>query len=547
MSTARIRLRYDLHTASATGFHSLSEPPGDQCHYSQGIAMSDPRTPRILIEETIVDESIEVVTISGPQRLPQVLGLFDATAIVVGSIIGSGIFLKVSAVDKALEAYGFLAIMGTWLFVGVITLCGSLALAELGAMFPHAGGPYLYIREAFGKLPAFLWGWTEFWVVRTGSVGALACATVLYLNQILPLSAVGQTVMAVTIIVGLSVVNLFSTKAGAAVQGAATVSKVAFLAALIVLPFVFRTIDVANLQPLLVLPKETTAAMSFLKALGIAMVAVLWPYDGWINLGPVAEDIKDPRRNVPRAMAIGLGIVIVVYLGANLSYHLVLPMNHLANSGTVAADVFQKMFGPQGAHIAAIGVMISTFGATNSNMITGPRIYLAIARDGLVPSWLHRIHPRFHTPANTIVMQAIWAVFLVLLFSVWDPNAPVISQSAIGLGYGDVSEVAALTSGEEHSRRLKSAFDNLTDSVICAGLIFYGMAVAAVYVLRRTQPLTHRPYKTWGYPFTPALLLLAYAGAFVSLLMERWTQTMGVLSLIGAGIAYYFVVKKLKR
>ena len=169
-------------------------------------------------------------------------------------------------------------------------------------MFPHAGGPYLYIREAFGKLPAFLWGWTEFWVVRTGSIGALACATVLYFNHVFPLSPIGQTVMAVTIIIGLSFINRFSTKAGAGVQAAATISKVAFLAALIVLPFIFRRIDMQHLQPLFDLPRTPGDALSFLKALGIAMVAVLWPYDGWTNLGPVAEDIQDPKRNVPRAM-----------------------------------------------------------------------------------------------------------------------------------------------------------------------------------------------------------------------------------------------------
>ena len=358
------------------------------------------------------------------EQLPQVLGLFDATMIVVGSIIGSGIFLKISAIDTALQQYGFLSIMGTWLFVGIITLCGSLALAELGAMFPHAGGPYLYIREAFGSLPAFLWGWTEFWVVRTGSVGALACATVLYMNEVLPMTPLGQTAVALTIVIGLSAVNMFSTKAGAGVQSVATVSKVTFLAALIILPFVFQATDISRPQPLLDIPTDGAGISAFLKALGIAMVAVLWPYDGWINLGPVAEDIRDPKRNVPRAMAIGLGTVIVVYLGANLSYHLVLPMSHLAQSGTVAADVFQTMFGPVGAKIAAIGVMISTFGATNSNMITGPRIYLAIARDGLIPSWLHQIHATCRTPVNTIFIQAVWTIFLVILFSIWNPNEP---------------------------------------------------------------------------------------------------------------------------
>lgn len=483
-----------------------------------------------------------------PDRLPQVLGLFDATMIVVGSIIGSGIFLKVSAVDSALEPYGFLAIMGTWLFVGVITLCGSLALAELGAMFPHAGGPYLYIREAYGKLPAFLWGWTEFWVMRTGSVGALACATVLYFNQVFPITPHGQTSMAVLIIAGLSIINLCSTRAGATVQAVATMSKVGFLAALIGLPFIFRHTDTTNLQPLWNMPDAPGSTGNFLKALGIAMVAVLWPYDGWINLGPVAEDIKDPKRNVPRAMAIGLGTVIVVYLGANLSYHLVLPIHHLADSSTVAADVFEKMFGHQGAQIAAIGVMISTFGATNSNMITGPRIYLAIARDGLVPNWLQKIHPRFLTPANTILLQAVWAIFLVLLFSIRDPDAPAAPPVPTATATStSVVAVAVPSAGEAHSRRLKNAFDNLTDSVICAGLIFYGMAVAAVYILRHRQPDRHRPYRTWGYPITPALLLLAYLGAFVSLLLQQWAQTVSVLCLISAGVVYYRIATAVQR
>ena len=482
------------------------------------------------------------------EQLPQVLGLFDATMIVVGSIIGSGIFLKISAIDTALQQYGFLSIMGTWLFVGIITLCGSLALAELGAMFPHAGGPYLYIREAFGSLPAFLWGWTEFWVVRTGSVGALACATVLYMNEVLPMTPLGQTAVALTIVIGLSAVNMFSTKAGAGVQSVATVSKVTFLAALIILPFVFQATDISRPQPLLDIPTDGAGISAFLKALGIAMVAVLWPYDGWINLGPVAEDIRDPKRNVPRAMAIGLGTVIVVYLGANLSYHLVLPMSHLAQSGTVAADVFQTMFGPVGAKIAAIGVMISTFGATNSNMITGPRIYLAIARDGLIPSWLHQIHATCRTPVNTIFIQAVWTIFLVILFSIWNPNEPAPAAiPVVADATSPVETTAAASSGEQHSRKMKSAFDNLTDSVICAGLIFYGMAVAAVYVLRWKRPHVERPYKTWGYPVTPALLLLAYAGAFVSLMLERWTQTVSVLLLIGAGIVYFFVATAFRR
>ncbi len=445
--------------------------------------------------------------------LPRILGLFDATMIVVGSIIGSGIFLKVGNVDKALQAYGFLPILGVWVGVGVVTLCGSLALAELGAMYPHAGGPYLYLREAYGRLPAFLWGWTEFWVVRTGSVGALACATVIYFTELVPLPVWGQASLAVGIVLGLSAINMFSTRWGATVQNIATVAKVVFLGGLIVLPYAMSQIEPANLQPMWNGDAGGASSLSFWKAIGVAMIAVLWPYDGWINLGPVAEEIKEPQRNVPRALSLGLGIVIVVYCGAILSYHLTLTTSHLAESATVAADVFQKLFGSTGAKIAALGVMCSTFGATNSNMITGPRIYFAIARDGLIPRWVQEIHPTRKTPANSIILQAVWTTILVVFFYCWKDKP-------------------------------KDAFDGLTDSVISAGLIFYSLAVGAVYVLRTKRPDLARPYKTWGYPVTPALLLIAYAGAFTSQIVEQPQQTAGVVALILSGVIYYFFASR---
>ena len=443
-----------------------------------------------------------------PRTLPRILTLFDATMIVVGSIIGSGIFLKVGNVDRVLGDYGFAPIMGVWVGVGIVTLCGSLALAELGAMYPNAGGPYLYLRESYGRLPAFLWGWTEFWVVRTGSIGALACATVIYFNELLPLPVWGQALLAVAIVIGLSMVNLFSTRWGASVQNVATVAKVVFLAGLIVLPFLMSKVEPGNLDPLWSASGDG-ASLGFWKAVGIAMIAVLWPYDGWINLGPVAEEIREPQRNVPRALSLGLGIVIVVYAGAILSYHLTLTTTHLSQSATVAADVFQKLFGSIGAKIAALGVMCSTFGATNSNMITGPRIYFAIARDGLIPRWVQQIHPVRQTPANSIIIQAVWTTLLVIVFYSWKDKP-------------------------------KDAFDGLTDSVICAGLIFYSLTVSAIYVLRWTRPDLPRPYRTWGYPITPALLIIAYACAFVSLLIEQWKETAGVLGLIAAGVVYYY-------
>lgn len=450
-------------------------------------------------------DSTEAVT------LPRVLGLFSAVTVVVGSIIGSGIFLKTGNVATALGSFG--PIIGVWIGVGLVTLCGSLALAELAAMAPHAGGPYVYLRMAYGRLPAFLWGWTEFWVVRAGSLGALSCATAIYLAQVVEgLDRVGQEVVAIVIVIGLSAINFLSTRWGASVQNVTTVIKVGFLGAIILLPMLMGKTDAANLEPIW----PASAGLGLWKGLGAAMVAVLWPYDGWINIAPVAEEIREPQRNLPLGLGLGMLVVIVVYVGANISYHLVLPMDQVAGSQAIAADVFQALFGPTGAKIAALGVMCSTFGAVNSNMLTGPRIYFAMARDGMLPAFICRVHGDYQTPSNAILVQAVWTTFLLLIFYAWKDNP-------------------------------KDAFDGLTDSVILGGLIFYSMTVSAVYVLRRTRPDLPRPYRTWGYPVTPLLLLVAYAGVLVSLLVQQWQESAGVLALIAAGVAFYAVSSRTAR
>jgi len=437
--------------------------------------------------------------------LPRVLGLFDSVMIVVGSIIGSGIFLKVSDVAAALN--DFYWIIAVWIGVGVITLCGSLALAELSAMYPQAGGPYLYLREAYGRPVAFLWGWTEFWVVRTGSLGALACATVINLNKVVPLSFAQQELVAVAIVLGLSAVHYFSTRQGAGVQNLTAVVKVLFLALLILLPWLWGQTAVANLQPD---PQSLSTTPPLWKGLALAMMAVFWPYDGWINIGPVAEEIREPQRNVPLGLSLGMLVVILVYTGANLSYHLTLPMADVIQTDTIAADVFGKLFGPTGMKLAALGVMISTFGAVNSNMLTGPRIYLAMARDRLIPVSLSKVHDAHQTPANAIVVQALWTMVLMRYFYATSDNP-------------------------------KQAFDGLTDSVILAGLIFYSLTVGAVYILRITRPEVPRPYRTWGFPVTPALLLLAYAVVFAWNLWGNWRQSFSVMALIGAGLVFYLI------
>lgn len=474
-----------------------------------------------------------------PKTLPRVLGLFDASAMVVGSIIGSGIFLKVGNVDQALMDWGFFPIIGVWIFVGLVTLCGSLALAELAAMYPQAGGPYLYLREAFGRLPAFLWAWTEFWVVKTGSVGALACATAIYLDEFLktsgeapsPLGHFGQMWVAVTIVMGSTLINMISTRWGASIQNLATIAKVSFLTMLIVLPLLMGKMDLKNLSPLWVSHPENAVSAtdsnapptststsnpsrSFVTALGIALMAVFWPYDGWINVAPVAEEIREPQVNISRALGLGVGVVILIYLGANLSYHLVLSIPKVATSDRLAANLFQSLFGERGRRFAALGVLCSTFGAATSNLIAGPRIYFAAARDQLVPHFLQRVHPRFQTPANSVLVQGTWATILLFVFF---------------LSYSHPKQV----------------FDLITDAVVVAGLIFYSLAVSSVYVLRSKRPDAARPYKTWGYPLTPAIMIAAYVFAFAGTLAKQWDRIGWVLALIALGSIYYAIVTRL--
>jgi APA family basic amino acid/polyamine antiporter len=372
-------------------------------------------------------------------------------------------------------------------------------------MLPHAGGPYVYLRAAYGRLPAFLWGWTELTVIRTGSLGALASATVIYLNEILPLPPGTQGLVAIGLIVLLTWLNWRSTRWGVTLQNLTVVIKVGFLVALITLPFVMGKANVANCEPWWPARLDVT----FWRAIGVAAVAVLWPYDGWINIGPLAEEVHEPQRNVPIALALGMTVIIAVYVGANAVYHLVLPMADVQASQAVASDVFVTMFGRIGAPLAALGVMCSTFGATQSNLLAGPRIYFAMARDGVLPAWLSQVHSANETPGNAVLIQGVWGSLLV------------------GAAY-------ALTA------RPIDAFDALTDFVIFGGSLFYAMAVAAVFVLRFRHPEWPRPYRTWGYPWTPALYLLAFAGALTSMLIDKWRQTSAGSLLILAGVAYFY-------
>lgn len=480
---------------------------------------------------------VEPSATSNPDKalLPRVLGPFDAVMIVVGGIIGSGIFLKVSDIDTAVPSFSL--IMAVWIVGGIVTLCGALALAELAAMLPQAGGPYVYLREAYGRPAAFLWGWAEFSIVRTGSLGSLACGTVIYFNQFLVsleqqgyapqwlaerlsddvkhpgMSHFSQALLAIAAVLLLSWVNIIGTRSSAWMQNVTTVIKVSFLALIIIGPWLAGS--AARITPApMAWPADPN--FQFFKMVGVAMIAVFWPYDGWINIGPIAEEVKKPQRNVPLALGIGVLVVSLIYVSAILSYHSVLSIEQVQNSSAVASELFNTLAQrePESwmnwkwvAILASLGVMVSTFGALNSNLLAGPRIYFSMARDGLFPKALASVHPRFQTPTNAILAQTVWSVLQIVVVFCYTTSP-------------------------------KTAFGELTDFVILGGTIFYALTVSAVYVLRRKMPKAERPYRTWGYPVTPAIYLAAAVGIGISAANDP-NQWLAVGGLIGVGLVIY--------
>ena len=469
----------------------------------------------------------------GKALLPRVLGPFDAVMIVVGGIIGSGIFLKVSDIDTRVPSFAL--IMAVWIVGGIVTLCGALALAELAAMLPQAGGPYVYLREAYGRPAAFLWGWAEFSIVRTGSLGSLACGTVIYFNAFLVslkqqgyapqwladrlssdslhpgLSHFSQALLAIAAVLLLSWVNIVGTRSSAWTQNLTTIIKVSFLGLIIIGPWLASSASRITPTPM---SWPIDPEFNFFKGLGFAMVAVFWPYDGWINIGPIAEEVKRPQRNVPLALGIGVSIVALIYVCANLSYHSVLSIAEVQKTDAVARDLFQTLAAREPdswiswkwlAILAPLGVMVSTFGALNSNLLAGPRIYFSMARDGLFPKLIGDVHPRFQTPANAILAQTLWSVLQIIL-------------------------VFCLTTSP------REAFGELTEFVILGGTIFYALTVIAVYVLRKKMPEAERPYRTWGYPITPALYVAAAIGVSLSTQQIQWVA---VIALMAVGLLIY--------
>jgi APA family basic amino acid/polyamine antiporter len=415
-------------------------------------------------------------------------------AIVVGGVIGSGIFLVPSAI--AAEVGTPLPFLGVWVVGGVLSFFGALAFAELAAAHPQAGGAYVYLREAYGPLVAFLFGWTLFLVVDSGAIATLAVAfSTKYLPVFLPLSDLAAKLVAAAVVAVLVAVNYAGVRWGANLQNGLTIIKFAALVGLCGVVFFLAQGNPAHYTARAAEPTSWDLAGRF----GVALVAVLWAYKGWEGASYSTGETRDPARNLPWGLFIGTLAILAIYLVTNLAYLWVLPTNEIAASGRIAADAISLVLGPVGGSVIAVVILFSIMGAANQILLTSPRVYFAMSQDGLFFKRIAHVHPRFRTPHVSIVAMGVWAVIL----------------------------------------SLSGTFEQLFTYVVFGQWIFFGLTVAAVFILRRKYPDLPRPYRTTGYPWTPALFILAALYISLNTLVNEPINAMAGLAIIALGLPAY--------
>ena len=423
------------------------------------------------------------------------LSTWDGALLTIGSIVGTGIFLTTSDMARVLPHSGL--ILGVWLAGGLLTLAGALTYGELGAMFPRAGGMYHYLREAYGPLWGFLFGWAAFLVIMSGGMAALGVAFGTYLESFFPF--ISPKVGACLAILVLTAINHLGLKEGAAVQNALTVLKIGSIAAFVALglfaPVPART-DLAAPMGI--------AGGALLTAFGVAMIAALWTYDGWYGLTCSAGELRDPGRSLPRGLILGTVIVMVLYLLLNLVYIRALTVPEMAGAARIGEAAAEVLFGPTGAKLVSLAVLISTFGCLASTVLYSSRIYQPMAEDGVFFRSLAEVHPRFRTPVRSLWAQTAWALVLTL----------------------------------------SGTYEQLYTYVVFVSVMFHAATAAAVIVLRRTRPEHPRPYRTWGYPVVPILFILACLLLVGNTLAERPVESLLGLGLLALGLPAYLWFRK---
>lgn len=482
-------------------------------------------------------------------QLQRVLGPWMATAVVVGTIIGSGVFVKGKQVAQNVPEFALA--LSVWVLGGILALVGSLAIAEVAVLYPKAGGSYVYLREAYGRWAGFLWGWVDFWIIRAASIAALATMFTTSFHDILrqTLSPTGTEVLSVwarlaftiAVIAALTWLNARGTRLGGGVQVAITSVKVATLLFIIALPFVILALvnapahppSVANLRP--IIPAEP-AAIDWGRY-GAALVGVLWAYHGWLNITPVAEEVRDPNRNIPLALIVGVLGLIALYCGANAAYAFVIPATEMAQlRSPVSTEFCLRLLGSTGGVIASAMLLISVFGALNGNLLVGPRLLFAMGRDGLAPRILGQLHRTYNTPAAAGLVLSLWAcTMLVAVALLTEFRLPLIT-----LGGRTI---------DPNLPPDKIPFDVITDFCIFGAVVFETLSVASIFVFRWKVPATveNRPYRCWGYPFTPLVYVLIMAAVLANMFAtphQRAEAVVGGVFISLGAILYVTVIRR---
>jgi amino acid transporter len=483
-----------------------------------------------------------------------------ATAIVVGTVIGSGVFKKPQVVAENVPFFGMAAMV--WVLGGVLALLGALALGESAVLYPKAGGNYIFLREGYGQLAGFLWGWVEFCIIRSASIAALATVFAESLSDVLRnrafQSALGlnlgnealgfwpQRWLTIGVILGLAGVNVLGVRWSGGLQLFITIVKVGSLIAIAMLPFVVTTL-LASRGATAPGVDETAAhsprfsnlspwwpeAWSLIRwgGLGTALLGVIWAYHGWMNITWVAEEVRNPQRNLPLALLAGVVIIIGLYLGANFAYYLVIPQSQMATykDTPVVTEFSLRLLGPIGAAAASAAVMCSVFGALNGNLLAGSRMIYAVGQDGLAPRALGVVHPRFHTPALAITVLALWSTLLVL-------GAVALTRYRLPILH--VGSWAVNPNVPEG----KPLFDIMTDFAMFGAVIFETLAVAAIFVFRRRLPMADRPYRCPGYPVVPIVYVLIMAAVVTSVFINQQSEALAGVGFIGLGTVVYAAI-----
>jgi len=435
-------------------------------------------------------------------ELPRVLGLVSVVGIVIGAMIGSGIFINPANIAREVGTPALM--LAVWIAGGVLSFFGALAVSELGAVYTQAGGVYVYLREAYGPLIAFLFGWAIFLVIEAGTVATLAVGFASkYLPYFVKMSGLQTKVVAVSLIAVLAFVNILGAKKGAILTNVLTSVKFLGLVGVCVVVFIFADGSTGNFFS----SGSPAAKAGGVGSFGIALVAALWAYKGWETSTYCAGEVRNPMKTLPLGLFAGTLTVVLLYILANLAYLYVLPAPVMAASSRVAADAMEAAVGPVGASIIAIIILMSITGTANGHLLTTPRVFYAMARDGLFFKMVARVHPKYLTPHVSIILMASWSAVL----------------------------------------SLSGSFEQLFSYVIFGYWIFMGLTVAGVMILRRKRPDLPRPYKTWGYPVTPILFIFSSIFLTANSLIRAFWNSFAGLALIALGVPVYFIWRRRNR